>query len=210
MPRPSNTDARRAQITAALLAVMARQGYEKATIQAIAAEAGLAPGLVHYHFGSKQEILVQLVHTLAGAARARAQAFAALATTPLERLDAFLQARLGLGDGASSDAVAAWVMVATEAVRQDEVRAIYRAVVAEEFARLETLLADALRQRGRDPDCAGSIAAGLMALISGAFQMSTAAPGLMPAGYAAAAAHHLAVSSIEAAPGVVAVGGVVP
>ena len=61
MARSSNTEARRSEITAALLAVIARHGYEKATIQAIAAQAGLAPGLIHYHFKSKQEILVSLI-----------------------------------------------------------------------------------------------------------------------------------------------------
>ena len=61
MARSSNTEARRAEITGALLAVIARHGYEKATIQAIAAQAGLAPGLIHYHFRSKQELFSAIV-----------------------------------------------------------------------------------------------------------------------------------------------------
>ena len=48
--------------------MIARHGYEKATIQAIAAQAGLAPGLIHYHFKNKQEILVSLIGTMAQAA----------------------------------------------------------------------------------------------------------------------------------------------
>jgi len=55
MARPSNTDERRGQIVAALQAVMARAGYAGATIAAIARQAELAPGLVHYHFKDKRD-----------------------------------------------------------------------------------------------------------------------------------------------------------
>ena len=58
MPRPSNTDARREQIVLGLQRVMAERGYEKATVSAIAQAAGLTPGLVHYHFKNKQEMLL--------------------------------------------------------------------------------------------------------------------------------------------------------
>lgn len=71
MARTPNTEARRAEITRALLTVIAQHGYERATIQSIAAQAGLAPGLIHYHFKSKQEILVSLIEMMAGVARAR-------------------------------------------------------------------------------------------------------------------------------------------
>ena len=37
---------------------MARRGYAEATVARVAAEAGLAPGLVYYHFKSKEDILV--------------------------------------------------------------------------------------------------------------------------------------------------------
>ncbi|HEY3497153.1 MAG TPA: helix-turn-helix domain-containing protein, partial [Polyangiaceae bacterium] len=64
MTRASNSAERRGQIVEGLLAVMAREGYEGASIQAIGRAAGLAPGLVHYHFDTKQEILVELIETL--------------------------------------------------------------------------------------------------------------------------------------------------
>ena len=64
MPRTPNTAVRRRQIVDGLCRVMAREGYGHATVQAIAAEAGLAPGLIHYHFADKREILVELVETL--------------------------------------------------------------------------------------------------------------------------------------------------
>ena len=56
MSRPSNTEARRGQIVDAMVQVLAREGYEGASVQAVARVAGLAPGLVHYHFRRKLEI----------------------------------------------------------------------------------------------------------------------------------------------------------
>ena len=200
MARSSNTDARRAQITGALLAVIARHGYEKATIQAIAAQAGLAPGLIHYHFKSKQEILVSLIDTMAQAAHARYASVLGDAVEPARRLRAYLHARLGLGDGAAPEIVAAWVMIGAEAVRQPEVRAVYQRMVGDELALLATLLADCLRARGRDTRPAATLAAGLAALIEGAYQLSSAAGEVMPRGYAAEAAISYAELAIAAAP----------
>ena len=71
MPRPPNTEQRRAQIVQALARGMARSGYAKATIQEIAREAGLSPGLIHYHFRSKQEVLIGLIESLATLIRGR-------------------------------------------------------------------------------------------------------------------------------------------
>ena len=200
MARKSNTEARRAQITDALLAVIARQGYEKATIQSIAAQAGLAPGLIHYHFHSKQEILVSLMGTMAQAAHARFLAVLGDQEEPWPRLRAYLQARLGLGDGAAPQIVAAWVMIGAEAVRQPEVRAVYQRMVADELALLAALLAECLAARDRDTAGAGTMAAGLAALVEGAFQLSSAAADVMPRGYAADAAIAYAELAIAAAP----------
>ena len=200
MARSSNTEARRAEITGALLAVIARHGYEKATIQAIAAQARLAPGLIHYHFKNKQEILVSLIGALAQAAHTRYVTVLGDAVAPMPRLLAYLHARLGLGEGAAPDIVSAWVMIGAEAVRQPEVRAVYRQMIADELALLTTLLADCLRARERDTRGAATLAAGLAAMIEGAYQLSSAAAEVMPVGYAAAAAAAYAELSIAAAP----------
>ena len=200
MPRSSNTEARRAEIVAALLSVIGKVGYEKATTQAIARQAGLAPGLIHYHFESKQAILVALVEALAEAARSRFEAVLGEARRPRDRLRAYLKARLGLGEGAAPEVVAAWVMIGAEAVRQPEVRAVYRSMVADELALLTTLLRDGLAEQGRDTAGAPALAAGLLAMIEGAFQLSSAASEAMPRGYAAGAATAYAEQSIAAAP----------
>ena len=55
---------RRTQILEAARAVLARQGYAETSTKDIAREAGVAPGLLHYYFDSKEEILVQVVEAL--------------------------------------------------------------------------------------------------------------------------------------------------
>ena len=187
-PSNANTETRRAAIVAAMLPVMARHGYERATIQAIAREAGLTPGLIHYHFKSKQEILVCLVKAIAEFAQARFERAAAGAAGPMERLRAYVEARLGLSEGAAPDMVAAWVMVGAEAVRQPEVRALYQEAIAAELAALTRLLSDCLAEDRRPRDAAPGLAAGLVAMMEGAFQLSSAAAGVLPKGYAVGAA----------------------
>lgn len=47
----------RDKLIQAAIAVVARDGIEKASVKAIAAAAEISPGLVHYHFSSKEAVL---------------------------------------------------------------------------------------------------------------------------------------------------------
>jgi TetR/AcrR family transcriptional repressor of bet genes len=185
MSRRSNTEQRRAEIASALLAVMAEHGYEKATIQLIGKQAGLAPGLLHYHFKTKGEILLALVKTMAELARQRYLDLAATASTADEFLRAYIHARLARGDGADPHAVAAWVMIGAEAVRQPDVRAVYQDAVRAELQLIEAMLTACFTERGKPAGAVPALAATLLALIEGAFQLASAAPEAMPVGYAA-------------------------
>ena len=188
MSKRPNTEQRRSEIVNALLSVIAEHGYARATIQLIAQRAGLAPGLIHYHFKTKAEILLELVKTLVELSARRYAAFSAAAKTPEERLIAYINARLAQGVGADPAAVAAWVMIGAEAVRQPDVREIYQQAIGAEFALLKELLTDYLLSRGQPADKVEQVAAGLLALMEGAFQLASAAPALMPSGYAASMA----------------------
>lgn len=196
----ANTEHRRAAIVAAMLPVLAHSGYERATIQAIAREAGLTPGLIHYHFKNKQEILVSLIQAITEYARARFDAAAAGSTQPLDRLRAHIEARLGLGAGSAPEMVAAWVTIGAEAVRQPEVRRLYEQAIAAELALLTELFRACLAERQRSTRGAATLAAGLVALMEGAFQLSSAAAGVMPVGYASQAAMAYATQGLDAAP----------
>lgn len=46
---------------AAAAAVLGRKGYANTSLKDVAAEAGIAPGLLHYYFQSKDDLLVEVV-----------------------------------------------------------------------------------------------------------------------------------------------------
>jgi TetR/AcrR family transcriptional repressor of bet genes len=200
MGRPSNTDERRAQIAAALGRVMARVGYERASIAVIAKEAGLAPGLVHYHFETKAEILAMLVAGLAQTARARIDQCLAEAEGAAARLDGFVDALLARGEGARPEAAALWARVGAEAVAQREVRAIYAPFVAELAEELARLLVAACHAEGKSGEGAKAMAAALLATIEGYFALGAAAPDTIPFGSAAAMTKHVARGLVHAQP----------
>ena len=140
MPRPSLRATRRAELTQAFARVLARHGYAGATIAAVAAEAGVAPGLVHHHFASKDDLLASLVGDLIHGFRARTRALDAAGGDPL---DAYATAALALG--ATSDTVAArcWVGVFAEALRDPTLLAQIRRLLDTELEAIHR------RARGR-------------------------------------------------------------
>ena len=60
--------ARRAQIVAAAVDVIAEVGYAKASLAAIAVRAGISKGVISYHFSGKDELMVTIVETIYGEA----------------------------------------------------------------------------------------------------------------------------------------------
>lgn len=197
MSRKPNTAERREQIVQALLRVMANRGYDGASIQAIAKEAGLSPGLIHYHFASKQEILLALVDRLVARGRVRFESGGSVVASARERLEAYVNARLGLGEGADPDAVAAWVVIGAEAVRQPEVRQVYQRVIQAQLALLTHLIVDMCAEAGRSADDAQALAATLSATMEGAFQLAAAAQDVMPRDYAARMVNVLVAAWLE-------------
>jgi len=105
-------EARRAEILTALTRVLAAHGVEGATIQRVAAEAGFAPGLIHHHFRSKDELIEALLSELVGRFRARTRA-----EDEGDRVLAYGLAALSLGKGSDPTAARAWVGVLAEALR---------------------------------------------------------------------------------------------
>jgi TetR/AcrR family transcriptional repressor of bet genes len=185
MSRKSNTEQRRSEITAAMLIVLAEQGYERATIQAIAKQAKLTPGLIHYHFKTKAEILMDLISGLTAIFQARYEILGLSALSPREKLLAYIDARLAKGDGANPEAVAAWVIIGAEAVKQPEVRALYEHAISQELIMLQDLLKAYLKAKGKPIKSASHLAAVIIATMEGAFQLASAAEAVMPKAYAA-------------------------
>lgn len=55
---------RRERILEAAAAVIARRGYQRATMKEIAAEAGIAPGTIYLYFDSKRDLLLTIADRL--------------------------------------------------------------------------------------------------------------------------------------------------
>ncbi len=191
MPRPKNTDERQRQIVEGLLRAMAERGYERASVQAIAKAAGLSPSLVHYHFKNKQQVLLALIGRLGDIIQERFEARAAGASDPWQRLDAFIDAHLALDETADPAAVACWVAIGAEAVRQPEVREVYGATVERELVLLAGLVGDVLAHERRSDEAASTIAAGLFAAIQGSYQLAAVARAA-PEGFAAPTVRQMA------------------
>ena len=81
---------RRGQIIRAAATVLGRLGYSDSSVKQIAREAGVAPGLVHYYFTSKEELLVAVVHDLEREMVADWQSAVAGIDDPFERIVAAL------------------------------------------------------------------------------------------------------------------------
>lgn len=87
---------RKEQLLAAAYDVAVREGLDRLTIRRVAAAAGLSHGLVHFHFASKDRLLIALLDRLLE----RTSAFEvgpgiAAIPSPLERLLALLRQEMG-------------------------------------------------------------------------------------------------------------------
>ena len=195
MGRPSNAAERRLQIVEATLRVMARTGFDGASVQAIAAEAGLAAGLLHHHFGSKAEILHALLDHLEALVKARHEALAARRRGAWGRLEAWVDAYLAVGEDARPEAVAAWVWIGAQALKDAELRERYQAVVQRRLDGLSALLHEVVREASEAGERPGErtkparldvqgLTVTTLAAIEGYYQLA-AATSVVPPGSAA-------------------------
>ncbi len=199
MSRASNTEERRRQIIQGLMTVMSEDGYDGATVPLIAKAAGLTPGLIHYHFNSKQEILIALIDHLNDNVRRR---FLDLTkeNDGAAQLKAFIEAHVGLGKGSDARAVACWIAIGAEAVRQPEVRAAYQQVTKNQLNMLEEICARALSDAGRPVKQKREIALGIVCAIEGAYRLLVSAPELIVPGFATPTITKMAFGLISAQP----------
>lgn len=163
---------------------MARDGYEGATIPSIAKEAGLAPGLVHYHFKDKLEILVEVATLIGERALSRIDEASAG-----DELSGFIEALLGRR---SADAVLmhGWLVLGAEATRHARARTAYQKVVDQLLERLVTIV------RARTRRDAATIAAAIFASIQGYFVLAAASPKAIPRGTAVKSVRKMAAALI--------------
>jgi TetR/AcrR family transcriptional repressor of bet genes len=177
MGRPSNRAERRAQILSAFARVLADHGYAGATIAAVAAEADIAPGLVHHHFDSKDDLLGALLQDLIRAFRKRVQ-HQEDGEGKDDPLLAYVDGALKLDARADVTAARCWVGLFAEAVRNPGLFKQVRRLIDTEVGSIQK------RSGGEfDPHQAGAVLAFIIgSLVMGAFAPKKtsgfAAPGL--------------------------------
>lgn len=200
MPRPSNTAVRRSQIVVALSEVMAETGYDGATIQTIAARAGLTPGLVHYHFKSKLEILIALFEHLSNKLKERFEK--RMQSSSKKNADAelmaYIDAHLATGEDSDTTAVACWIAIGAEALRQEEIKKLFQQSSEKQISNLEEIIERCLTAQKKKTKAKRAIALGIFAAIEGSYRLIVSAPQLLEAGFAAPTVLQMAKGVISA------------
>jgi len=192
MPRPSNRAQRREEIAAALLKVMAKRGYEGAALSDVAAEAGLTQGLIHYHFKDKLEILLEAQRMLLARHLVALGEAVYSAGSPARQVAAFIDFHLGLGTTKNPEALACWITLIGEAIRQQAVRDDFEKITKS----LAEMLAAIVKQGTSDGvfccDDPLTAAAALVAAIQGYLVLGATARSVIPKGSAAASTKAMA------------------
>jgi len=179
MGRPSNQAQRRAQIVDATIRVMAGAGFDAASTSAIAGEAGLSTSLLHHHFSNKAAILAAVLEALAQRLLAREEQLRARARGPWGPLNAFIDAHLALGEGASPEALACWIWIGAQALKGGPLAEAYARFNRERHARLVEILR-ALARRGGRRHALPSLATDLICLIEGHYQLAATSDLIAP------------------------------
>lgn len=65
LPRKASRDVRRQQLIEATITILARKGYAALTVADVAKQAGLSPGIVIFHFCTKDQLLAETLKFLA-------------------------------------------------------------------------------------------------------------------------------------------------
>ena len=150
--------------------VLGAHGQGGATIAAIAAEAGIAPGLVHHYFEDKEDLYEALLAELLAEFRSRIEAYPSA-----DPLDSYVQAALALDERSDVGAARAWVGIFAEGLAQPGLFAKVRRMIDAEIAHVER------RARGT---LSTSEASAVVAFVIGALVFGAFAPR-KTAGFAA-------------------------
>lgn len=166
--------------------------YDGASVGAIAREAGLAQGLVHYHFDDKLDVLLVALEILRERWLEKIDlAVAHRRGEPARQLRAFLDLHLK-PEHADRIARGCWMGISVLAMRDARVRVAYESALGDVVARLRAIL-----ERGRARgvfECPNALAAAqaLMTAVQGFFLVTTAAPSALTRGAGAPAVRRMA------------------
>ena len=158
-------EVRRGEMMRAAAACLAEDGVGAATVRAVAARAGVTPGLIRHHFGGIDGLIAATYrHVGETVSEAIEAALAQAPADPRARLTAFVRASFAppLLDG---DLLATWLAFWGRVRRDPEIRALHGEIYSAYRARLAAMLGAAAKA-GR-PIEAERAALALTALLDG-------------------------------------------
>ncbi|HSS94243.1 MAG TPA: TetR/AcrR family transcriptional regulator [Candidatus Dormibacteraeota bacterium] len=149
----------REKILKAAFAVLSRQGYENTSIKDIAEEAGVAQGLVHYYFKSKQQLVVAVLFDVCKKMDVYSAEGTAGANAAFENFKVLLRER--------PDAHTLYIQLIGVGLHDKEIGAGIRENIRTERGRVESLARQVLAEREADPRSARAIAGAVWAGVLG-------------------------------------------
>jgi AcrR family transcriptional regulator len=166
VPRVVDHKARRNEVAAAVLRLVARHGLDSVTMRAVAQEAGWSTGVLNHYFGNKQELLVAGLRLAVRDAGERMQ-FASENCTGPETLEAVLSEGLPLDEWRLA-LCRIWISFCAQAVGNEDLAARQRRYYSNWRKTVRGVLEEGQRQGwvGSDLDVSAE-ADSLIALVDG-------------------------------------------
>jgi AcrR family transcriptional regulator len=165
--RPSVERERRVQLTSAAARVIARKGYEAATLRDVADEAGTSTGTLNYYYEGKDDLFAATLR--AASERFQAELAAAVAAAPSPRGKLLAMASAATPEGSSGrEGHAVWIDFWAQAARDESLRELNQRIYDRWRAEIVEIVregqADGDFAAGADPD---AFARGYAAVIDG-------------------------------------------
>jgi AcrR family transcriptional regulator len=157
----------RTKILEAAFNVLSRQGYENSSIRDIAEEAGVAQGLVHYHYKSKQMLVLAVLEYVCQKVEIGAEGEAGA-------VSAFDQTKQMMRDSRATNAL--YIQLIGVGLHDQAVGAGVRKFIRGDRAHVEDIARQVLVERGLDPSPARGVAGVVWAAILGIIVQSLVDP----------------------------------
>jgi AcrR family transcriptional regulator len=149
----------REKILQAAFAVLSRQGYENVSIKDIADEAGVAQGLVHYYFKSKQQLVLAVLFEVCRKMNVYTAEGTEGAMAAFENFKVLLRDR--------PDAHTLYIQLIGVGLHDQEIGAGIRENIRDSRDLVESLARQVLAEREADPSPARAIAGAVQAGVIG-------------------------------------------
>jgi AcrR family transcriptional regulator len=157
----------RTRILEAAFGVLSRQGYENTSIKDIATEAGVAQGLIHYHYKSKQLLVLAVLEYVCRKMELGVEGEAGA-------LAAFAQTKEMLRESRSTNSL--YIQLIGVSLHDPVIGTGVREFVRGDRLHIEDIARQVLSERGADPKTARGIAGVVWAAILGIIVQSLVDP----------------------------------